>query len=118
MSYDLYLRDPKTGNTAIVPDGHDLRGSAYRVGGNDQAWLNVTFNYSVHFARVFGEPGLRSIYGLTGRQSIPVLTAAINALGTDVVEDYWAPTEGNARRTLENLRSLAAGCPDAIWTGG
>ena len=117
MSYDLSLRDPKTGQTAIVPDGHDLRGGNYRVDGNDEAWLNITFNYAPHFVRVLGEKGIRSIYGMTGRQSIPVLTTAINALKNDAAADYWAPTEGNARRALENLRSLAAGCPDAIWIG-
>jgi hypothetical protein len=117
MSYDISLRDPATGETAIVPDGHDLRGGTYVSGGTDEAWLNVTYNYSRHYYRVFGANGVRTIYGMTGRESVPVLDAAIAQLGEDTDSDYWTPTEGNARAALENLRLLARACPDAVRNG-
>ena len=117
MSYDITLQDPRTGRTATVPGGHDLRGGTFSVGGTDEAWLNVTYNYAPHFYRVLGEKGIRSIYGMTGRESLPILEAAIAQLGHDADSDYWKPTEGNARRALENLWLLARACPDAVWSG-
>lgn len=116
MSYSLHLEEPD-GQLAVVPDGHDLRGSTYILGGNDQAWLDVTYNYSKHYYRVFGERGIRTLYGLTGHASLALLDDAIGQLNTDVDDDYWKPTEGNARRALENLRLLARACPHAVWCG-
>ncbi len=117
MSYDISLRDPQTGETAIVPDCHDLRGGTYCIGGTADAWLNVTYNYAPHYYRAFGEKGIRTIYGMTGRESIQALDAAIATLGIDTDPDYWKATEGNARAALVNLRLLAQACPDAIWGG-
>ena len=117
MSYDISLRDPDTGARAIVPDGHNLQGGTYCVGGTGEAWLNVTYNYASHFRRVLGEKGIRTIYGMTGRDSVPVLTTAMAQLADDVAADYWAATEGNAKAALNNLRLLALACPDAVWGG-
>lgn len=116
MSYDISLLEPD-GSVAIVPDGHDLRGGTYCLGGNDQAWLNVTYNYSKHFRRVLGDKGIRTLYGLTGRSSVPLLQTAIAGLGDDTDSDYWKATEGNAKAALKNLLLLARACPDATWSG-
>lgn len=115
MSFDLYLRDPETGETAVVPDGHDLRGGTHAIGGTGEAWLNVTYNYAERFYRVFGDVGIRSLNGMTGRKSVGVLDSAISKLGTDTDPNYWKSTDGNARRALEDLRMLARSCPNAIW---
>lgn len=117
MSYDISLVDPVTRQTATVPDGHDLRGGTYCVGGTDEAWLNVTYNYYPHYRRVFGERGIRTLYGMSGRDSVPLLDTAISQLRDDVSTDYWQSTEGNARAALINLRHLARACPDAVWEG-
>lgn len=61
--------------------------------------------------------GIRSIYGLTGTESIPVLQSAIAQLGDDVHPDYWEPTEGNAKRALVQLQALAQMRPDGVWAG-
>lgn len=116
MSYDISLVEPD-GKVATVPDGHDLRGGTYCIGGTDEAWLNVTYNYSKHFHRTLGEQGIRTIYGLTGAASIPVLQAAIAKLGDDTSPDYWEATEGNAKAALKNLLLLARACPTATWNG-
>jgi hypothetical protein len=118
MSYDLALREPD-GSIAIVPDGHDLRGGTYALGGSAYAELNITYNYGPHFRRVFADDkGVRSLYGMTGADSIPILRSAIAQLGNDVdPNDYWNPTEGNAKAALTNLLFLARACPTAIWEG-
>lgn len=116
MSYDLYLRN-SDGQIAVVPDGHDLRGGIYALGGSAYAEFNITYNYWVHFRRVLGDKGIRTLYGKTGAETVPILQQAIDRLGRDTDPDYWKPTEGNARKALECCLLLARACPDAIWEG-
>lgn len=117
MSYDVYLEDPVTRETIELDHIHDMRGGTYRQGGSREAWLNITYNYGKYYYDVFGEKGIRTIYGMTGAESIPVLEQAISKLGDDVSEDYWEATEGNAKRPLYQLLALARIRPDGVWEG-
>ena len=54
---------------------------------------------------------------MTGVDSIPLLTKAISKLGDDVSDDYWEATEGNAKRALTQLLTLAKMRPDGVWMG-
>ena len=117
MSYDISLVDPVTRETLEVESPHHIRGGTYAVGGTSEAWLNITYNYGRFYREVFGEKGIRTIYGMTGAESIPVLKAAMDKLGDDVDPDYWEPTEGNAKRALAGLLALAQLRPDGIWDG-
>lgn len=117
MSYDIYLKHPVTGETLHVDTVHHMRGGTYAVGGSTECWLNVTYNFSEHYYRVFGEQGIRTIYGMTGAESIPVLKAAMEKLGDDVDDDYWKATEGNAKAALASLLALAQMRPDGVWRG-
>jgi hypothetical protein len=136
MSYDIELIDPVTGDSLELDAPHHMRGGTHAIGGTTRACLNVTYNYYTHFSRVFdalpaprpkapkwqredGVPvsGVRTIYGLTGAESLPVLDKAIAQLGDDVDPDYWKATEGNAKRALLQLRALAAMRPDGLWSG-
>lgn len=136
MSYDIELVDPVTRETLELDAPHHMRGGTYALGGTTEAHLNVTYNYYPQFARAF-EPltelrpqapdwlrehekpatGIRTIYGLTGAESLPVLDRAISLLGDDVDPDYWKATDGNAKRALTQLRALAAMRPDGVWSG-
>ena len=117
MSYDIELIDPVSRTVLELDNAHTMRGGTYCIGGSNEAKLNVTYNYSPHYRRVMGDGGIRSIYGKSGAESIPILTAAIGALGDEVNPDYWTPTEGNAKRALVQLRTLAQMRPDGIWSG-
>ena len=138
MSYDISLKDPITLKTLQLEAPHGMRGGTYAVCGTTDAHLNVTYNYSAHFSRVFellDQPrpaapdwmrerkddlqvhGVRTIYGLTGAASLPLLDKAIAALDNNVDDDYWKATEGNAKRALIQLRALAAMRPDGLWSG-
>ena len=133
MSYDIALKDPVTKETLHLNAPHQMYGGAYRVGGTTEAALNITYNYADHFRKVLGgadvelstfdkvfgggQTGIRKLYGMSGAESIPVLENAISKLGDDADDDYWAPTEGNAKRALLQLLALAKMRPDGVWDG-
>lgn len=117
MSYDISLVDPVTRETIEVDAPHKIRGGTYAMNGTTKAWLNITWNYAKFYYKVFGERGIRTIYGMTGAESIPVLKEAIEKLGDDVDPDYWKPTEGNAKKSLYGLLALAQMRPDGVWDG-
>lgn len=118
MSYSIHLVHPVTRETLEVDERHHIRGGMYCVGGTTECYLNVTYNYGMFFRKVLDpEKGIRSIYGMSGAESIPVLKEAISKLGDDVSSDYWEPTEGNAKQALYGLLALAQMRPDGIWDG-
>jgi hypothetical protein len=117
MSYDISLKDPVTGKTLELDHPHEMRGGTHCVGGTKEAWLNVTYNYAKHFYRVLGKNGIRTLYGKTGAETIPMIKEAISKLGDDVDNDYWKPTEGNAKRALYQLLTLARLRPDGVFDG-
>lgn len=117
MSYDINLCDPVTHDVLELDDPHDMRGGTYAMGGTREAHLNVTYNYGSAFRKVLGEGGIRTIYGMTGAESIPVLQRAADQLGDDTTGNYWDDTEGNAKRALYKLIALAKLRPDGVWDG-
>lgn len=117
MSYDVYLVDAETGEVLEAEAPHFLRGGTYALGGTTELRLNITYNYSPHYYRVFGDKGIRAIYGLTAAESVPMIAHAISQLAGDVVGDYWQPTEGNARAALINLLALTNYAPHGVWRG-
>ena len=139
MSYDIYLRDPVSGEILQTDQPHQMRGGTYAAGGTTEAWLNITWNYAdwYYHAGVFAptkeeSKGIRTIYGMSGAQSIPVLKKAINTLEnlTEDISDeerreceeqgatgYWMPTRQNAIRPLYKLLAFAQMRPDGTWDG-
>lgn len=90
MSYDIYLKDPVTEETAEVP-GHLMRGGTYMADYhsetdtftpalNTEANLNITYNYGHYYYEVHKEDGIRAIYGKPGLDSIPILEEMITHL--------------------------------------
>ncbi len=87
MSYDISLKDPVTGEVAEVP-GHLMHGGTYKADYhpetgiftpslNTEADLNITYNYASYYYEVYEEKGIRTIYGMTGLDSIAVLEKMI-----------------------------------------
>ena len=125
MSYDINLLDPITKEVIEINDAHFLRGGTYKVGGSKELTLNITYNYSKILHRVIQpkntpseyKTGIRSLYGITALEAVPILEAAISNLKDDVDEDYWKVTEGNTKRALNNLLTMCKMRPDAIIDG-
>ena len=119
MSYDIRLTDPITHEVLNVDHPHFMRGGMYAINGTTELYLNVTYNYSNHYYKdnILGEKGIRSIYGKTGAQSIPILTNAINNLNDHVSNNQGDATEGNEKRALIQRKTMAEMRPDGIWDG-
>lgn len=117
MSYDIELKHPVSKQPLRVDYPHHMRGGTYQLGGSHELALNITYNYGHHYYRLMGDRGIRTIYGMTGAQSIPVLEEAIKLLGNDTDPDYWKGTEGNAKVALCQLLSMAQMRPDGVWDG-
>ena len=139
MSYDITLNDPATKEPIQLDTPHQMRGGTYAMNGTTEAWLNITYNYADWYYRpgVFARTkkdskGIRTIYGLTGTESIPVLRKAIaklESMTADISEKercqyeaqgvtgYWIPTRANAIRPLYQLLALAQMRPDGVWEG-
>lgn len=115
MSFDLSLHDPDTGE--VLQSKRPVRcGGTYAVGSSDLEF-NVTFNYSRHIRPVMPDlaDGLYSADGMPAMDFARHLLEAIPRLGTDDSEDYWEPTEGNARRALEALLWMCLEAPHGVW---
>ena len=120
MSYDIFLKDLETDEYCKLKELNTLKSGTYQLGGSYLAKFNITYNYSKLFCELFGEKGIRIIYGLTGSQSIPLLTEAILKLQDNedpCTFNYWAINEWNAKVALEGLLYLANQCPKAVWVG-
>lgn len=104
MSYDIYLKDPVTGETAEVP-GHLMVGGTFRADYhpetgtftpalNTEAHLNITYNYGSYYYEVDKDRGIRSIYGMSGVESIAVLESMIQTLECKYKKDNdWIYTK-------------------------
>lgn len=132
MSWDIELVDPVTRETLELDEPHQMQGGTYAIGGTKEAWINVTYNYSRWYQKAFGEKNIRTIYGMSGAQSIPVLKKAIKALESmseDISDEerrrceeqgatgYWMPTRQNAIKPLYQLLAFAQMRPDGVWDG-
>lgn len=117
MSYDINLCDPVTLQPIELDSCHFMTGGTFAVGGTPLLHLNVTYNYARICCEVMGKDGIRTIYGVTGADSVKILDEAIAQLGDDVHPDYWEPTEGNVKRALYQLRAMALMRPDGVWNG-
>lgn len=115
MSYDCRLVDPVSKEPLQTTSKHEIIGGNYCIGGTTELWLNVTYNYGGHFRKVMPPNGLRGLDGMMATDSIPILGKGISQLGNDVDNNYWEPTEGNAKKALYGLLALAKLRPDGVW---
>lgn len=112
MSYSVTLKY-KSGRIAKVCSHQD--GGTIVIGGSDEAWMAVTYNYHIFFAGVFGDDGLRVLHGKSGAKTVNVLENAVIALGTERDQNYWAKTPGNAGHALNIMLHWAKQRPKAVW---
>ena len=117
MSYDIRLKCKCCGQTLTLEENHGLKGGTYCLSGSDECALNITYNYAPFYVEVFGDKGIRWLYGKTAGSTIAMLDVAIEDLGAERAEDYWDATRGNAGAALADLLVLAKAKPGGVWDG-
>lgn len=101
MSYDIYVND-SDGEPVILSEVHDFKGGLQAVGGTDEAWLNVTYNYGKFYHQLW-EDGLHGWDGKPVQDFIPELERGVAELGTDHNGNLYEATAGNAGFALQSL---------------
>ena len=115
MSYYIELQDPVSHDVIEIEEPHFMYGCNYQIGGSKELALSVTYNYSPIYKKVMGNKGINIINGKTGLESIKIFEDAIVQLNDNVSSNYWDVTEGNAKRPLIQLKTMAEMRPDGIW---
>lgn len=120
MSYDIRLKDKNTDETLFARFSPQREGT-YALSNSPMrpCAMNITYNYQPLLVKAFGsEKGVRSIYGTTAKESIPVLESAMQKLGDDIDKDYWRPTEGNVKQAIAGLLAIARSSDsEGVWGG-
>lgn len=115
MGYDLSLVD-QDGN--VVQVSRHEEGGTYLIGGTTDASISITYNYATFFRNALDEElGIRYLYDRPAGECIERLESAIDVLGTEQDEDYWAKTQGNAGHILKILALWAEQHPNAEYIG-
>ena len=117
MSYSLRIED-SNGNIMQAPFLIFPQGANCPIDGTRELETSITYNYWMQFRKAFNtEEGIYTLNGVPCLDSIPIIRNAMDRLDNDVDEnDYWAATDGNAKRALAELLHLAAlGCIDGFW---
>lgn len=112
MSYYVDFCDPVSGEVIEINDKHFRCGENYVIGGSTALSFNITYNYSRNYA--VHNFSIRDLKGKTALEAIPELERVIGLLGDDVDPDYWKATDGNAKRALISLLTMAKMRPDAV----
>ena len=115
MSYDITLSK----NKKPVKVKKFEEGGTQVMGGSEEAWLNVTYNYGWFYYKYLDKKeGIRWLYGKKAKDCVKRLEKTVKELGTNQYErDYWAPTPGNAGYALNILLQWAKQNPDATFSG-
>ena len=117
MSYGIWLKDA-TGATITFPEPHHITGGTYAIGGTQEAWLNITWNYApFYYEHIDPDKGIRFLYGKTAQEVVHLLAPIIGKLGTERSDDYWDATPGNAGAALADLAALCLKAPHGIIDG-
>ena len=117
MSWCFEFCDPVTNEVLKTEEKHFMfGGGTVCVGGTNDMSLDVTFNYSDIINKVINSNDTYAylLNEKNGAEAIPILKRVISKLGDDVDDDYWTPTEGNAKRALCQLLAFAQMRPDAV----
>lgn len=74
MGYSLWLED-KDGQICTSEKKRVDLGNMLAIGGTDLLEFNITYNYARYYYEVegFEDKGIRRIYGMTGKESLPYL---------------------------------------------
>lgn len=112
MSYDIYFKDPVSRETIELDVPHFMRGGTFPLDGTKELYFNITFNYEPNYRK--HNFNIKDLNNKTAANVIPELKRVIKLLGDQTSDNYWEPIDGNAKRALITLLTMAQMRPDAI----
>ena len=101
MGYSLWLEDKKTGKVCQGKINYNL-GSLTCPSGTRDMEMNITYNYAPYYYEVegFEEKGIRRIYGMTGRESLPFL----DILSVHILKKYRNREKRRWKKTIRQKK--------------
>jgi len=111
MSYDVDFCDPIDGNVINIDTPHMMHGGNYCIGGTTELSLNITYNYAPNYGK--HNFSIRDLSGKTALEAIPELERVISELGDESSSNYWDAVDGNAKKALIQLLTMAKMRPDS-----
>ena len=117
MSYDIYIKDPRTNKPYLRSDAVK-EGGTQQIGGQATTELNMTTNYGKVFRSVGFD--IKNLYGKTCKSAMPKIRNAMQKIknqynsGDYADHDYWAATPGNAYHALNVLYDMCEQYPKGI----
>ena len=119
MSWSVSLCDPKTLEIAEIDFPARMSATGlFLPASRREAFITVTSNYDDIYRRhdVLGPLGLQKFNGMCAQDSVVLLLQAMHALKDDAhLQDYWSPTEGNAKRPLRYMYNASKVFPSGVW---
>ena len=114
MSWWISLCDE---NGYVTVPNHNEGGTVNLNGGEDDAAMSVTSNYSQLISESTKLSDLRGFHGMSGKKAAPILATAVAYLSIinhgKVSTDYWEATPGNVAKCLKILLDWALQHPVA-----
>ena len=89
-----------------------MRGGTFPLDGTKELYFNITFNYEPNYRK--HNFNIKDLNNKTAANVIPELKRVIELLGDQTSDNYWKPIDGNAKRALITLLTMAQMRPDAI----
>lgn len=115
MGWSIYITD-KNGETVRLKSPHKISGSDFAVGGTQDLWMTLTFNYSRYYYQIWPCGGLCFLHGLSVKNAMRTLLEGMLLLKGEQCGDYWHASEGNARAGLLSILSLCALSPSLDYS--
>lgn len=118
MGYGLRLID-KNGNTCQSKADRYIFGNTICLNGSKDLEFNITYNYSPYYYEVegFEKDGIRKIYGLTGKQSIPLLQKIISSIHNKYVKNgKWITTKRTKKIPYNSITNEKISDRELVFT--
>ena len=102
MGYSLWLENKPDGLMCKRKEPEVDLGNMLCIGGSDLMEFNITYNYSHYYyeADGFEKDGIRTIYGKTGKQSLPLL----RKLSAQILKKYFNASKNRWKQTIRQKK--------------
>ncbi len=114
MSYDIDIIDREANEIVTLTNKHHLKGGTYPANGTNQLSFNITYNYSPNYAK--HDFSINDLNNKTIKETLATIRKVKNKLKGKPSDNYWEPSDGNAKKALQDLITMASFAkPKHVW---